>query len=389
MLVDFLIILFFLGTVARGRDVGLIRQACSAAGFFVGLFGGAALRPHLANVAHTPLGRMGVTLGTTLLCIAVCMSIAEAVGARLKTHLLHHKINRLDVGFGAVLGGVTVLVTVWLGAPALKALPSPSLQQAVDASRIVAGIDKVLPKAPDVVARLGQIIDPNGFPQVFAGLEPKPATDAPPPDLGSLNAAVKKDRASVVKIQGDGCGGIVEGSGFVVGDGLVATNAHVVAGVAQPTITDGNGTHAATAIWFDPDLDFAVLRTSNLKGKPLDLNTSSVASGSAGAVLGYPGGGGFTAGPAAVLDEFTATGRNIYGKGNTQRDVYELKATVRPGNSGGPLIATDGSVTGVVFAQSTTYDQVGYALAMRQVATELYQASARNTPASTGACTQE
>jgi S1-C subfamily serine protease len=386
MLIDIIIVILFLSSLMRGREIGLIRQACSAVGFFIGLFVAAGLRPHVISLAHSPLSRLALTFSVTLACAAVCMTLGEYGGVALKRRLLHHKINRFDTVLGAVSGSVALLLAVWLAAPAVQALPYSDLKQDVRDSHIVAGLDRVLPKAPDIIASLGRVIDPNGFPQVFAGLEPKPATDTPLPDLGSLNAAVKKDRASVVKIEGRGCGGIVEGSGFVASAGFIATNAHVVAGVQNPKVIDGNGEHTATAVWFDPNLDFAVLRVDDLAGKPLDLNTGRVSTGSAGAVLGYPGGGNFTVGPAAILDEFVANGRNIYGQGDTNRDVYELKATVRPGNSGGPLIAADGSVTGVVFAKSTTYDQIGYALAMQQVATELYQATTRNTVVSTAAC---
>ena len=232
------------------------------------------------------------------------------------------------------------------------------------------------------------MIDPNGFPQVFTGLEPSLPTNTPLPNLGSLTAAVQKDRASVVKIEGRGCGGIVEGSGFVASSGFVVTNAHVVAGVANPVVLDANGEHATEVVWFDPNFDLAVLRVSGLAGKPLDIDTAHAPNGTASVVLGYPGGGPFSAAPATVLSDFTAVGRNIYGQGATSRDVYGIKATVIPGNSGGPLVNRSGAVIGVVFAESTTYNQVGYALATPQVVTELHQAEARNTPVGTGQCAE-
>jgi S1-C subfamily serine protease len=162
-----------------------------------------------------------------------------------------------------------------------------------------------------------------------------------------------------------------------------------VAGIAHPYVQDGNGTHSATVIWFDPNLDFAVLRVSNLSGGPLTVNSGIVKNGTPGAVLGYPGGGPFSADPAAVSDEFDATGRNIYGTGYTDRDVYEIQANIIPGNSGGPLVNSIGDVIGIVFAESTSYNHVGYALTTNQALHELSEAEASNQAAvGTGSCAQ-
>jgi S1-C subfamily serine protease len=193
----------------------------------------------------------------------------------------------------------------------------------------------------------------------------------------------------VVKIVGQGCGGLVDGSGFVVGSNLVVTNAHVVAGISRQFVVDSDGTHSATAIWFDPELDLAILRVANLAGQPLQLAGGIVPDKTAAVVLGYPGGGSFTANPASVLDQFTATGRDIYSRGVTDRSIYELAADIEPGNSGGPLVTADGKVIGVIFARSTTYDNVGYALTMDTVIDAISKASARNNAVDTGSCASE
>ncbi|HXR49483.1 MAG TPA: MarP family serine protease, partial [Verrucomicrobiae bacterium] len=333
MIIDLLIILFAISALYRGREIGFVRQLCSTVGFFGGLFLGALLEPHLVGLAHTAAGRSLVTLLTMLGCALVLLTIGEYIGIRLKHKVLLKRVNRLDNGLGAVLNIVSLLFSIWLTAAIIGALPFPSLQATLHSSRIVRGLDRLLPSAPTIIADLGHLIDPNGFPQVFIGSEPSPRSGINLPSLGELQAAVDKDKYSVVKVEGQGCGGIVEGSGFIVGNGLVATNAHVVAGIRSPYVEDSNGTHRAVPIWFDPNLDFAVLRVSNLAGHPLILASSQASSGTPGAVLGYPGGGPLSAGPAAVLDEFTASGRNIYGRGNTNREVYEVQATVIPGNS--------------------------------------------------------
>jgi S1-C subfamily serine protease len=174
----------------------------------------------------------------------------------------------------------------------------------------------------------------------------------------------------------------------VVGSNLVATNAHVVAGISKPYVQDSDGTHGATPVWFDPKLDFAVLRVPNLAGHSLVIANKSAPVGTAAAVVGYPGGGGFKATPAAVSNHFVASGRDIYGRSHTDRDVYELRAKVIPGNSGGPLIAKDGTVIGVIFAESSTYEDVGYALTTGQVTDAINRAVAQNQRVSTGRCAE-
>jgi S1-C subfamily serine protease len=388
MLIDLAIIVFAISALFRGREIGFVRQLCSTAGFFGGLFLGAWLEPHTVGLVHTQNGRAIVTLVTTLGCALMLLTVGEYIGLRLKHGVRLKRVNAFDNGLGALLGVISLLFSIWLVAAVIGSLPFSGLQSALHDSRIISDLDKALPEAPAVIASLGHLIDPNGFPQVFIGSEPSPRTGVNLPSLGIMQAAVQSDKLSVVKVEGQGCGGIVDGSGFVVGSGLVATNAHVIAGILHPYIEDSNGTHSATVIWFDPNLDFAVLRVDNLAGKSLLISTSHVNSGTAAAILGYPGGGPFTANPAAVLDEFTATGRNIYGSGNTNRDVYEVQANIIPGNSGGPLVDKDGKVIGVVFAESTTYQHVGYALTTGQVSTEINQAGSLKQAVSTGRCAE-
>jgi S1-C subfamily serine protease len=388
MWVDILIVAFCLSALYRGREIGFVRQACSTVGFFGGLFLGAWLQGHTVKLAHAADGRAIITLLTTLGSAMVFLTIGEVIGIYLKRRVVVKRINLVDVYLGALVSVVTVLISSWLLASLLGSLPLQSINDSVKRSRIVRSLNRALPSAPNLIADLGRLIDPNGFPQVFIGSEPNPPSNIALPSLGVLRAAVEADRASVVKLEGEGCGGIVEGSGFVVGSNLVATNAHVVAGIRHPYVIDSNGTHSGTVISFDPNLDFAVLRVSNLAGKSLVISHAHVGAGTPAAVLGYPGGGGFSAGVAAVLDQFTASGRNIYGRGATTRDVYELRAHIIPGNSGGPLVATDGTVIGVIFAESTTFQSVGYALTTTQATTEINQAAASNHAVSTGSCTQ-
>jgi S1-C subfamily serine protease len=385
---DVVIVLFLVATVIRGFEVGFIRQFFSTAGFFGGLFLGAWAQGKFIHLAHSVDMRAFIALAFTITCALLLMGIGEYVGWMLKFKVKDTPwANRIDRFFGSGLAIVALVAALWMGAAVLRTLPNKDFQKTIRTSRIISAIESNAPSAPDVLTKVGRLIDPNGFPQVFTGLEPYIKNDTPLPDMGDMTPVVQASRTSVVKIEGRGCGGIVEGSGFVAADGYVVTNAHVVAGVASPFIIDSGGSHRATAVLFDPNLDVAVLRATGLTGTPLSLHADAMASGTSAVALGYPGGGDFTASPAAIIDRFTATGRNIYNQGQTNRDVYGIKADIVEGNSGGPLIAKDGSVVGVIFARSTTYSQVGYALTMHDVIDDVNQAKQRTTAVNTGSCT--
>ncbi len=388
MLINLLIVVVAAAAVYRSWHSGFMRQFLTSGGFFAGLFIGRWVESYTITFVHTPTSRGVMTIITILGIALCCLVIGEYIGISLKYHLLGKRLNKLDNGLGAVLTVCSILVSVWLLSAVANSLPASALSMALNKSQIVNGINRVLPSAPNLIADLGKLIDPNGFPDVFVGGKPIPQGSVNIPSLGSLQSAVNADKTSVVRIQGRGCGGVVSGSGFVVGSNLVATNAHVVAGISRPMVQDISGSHTARVIWFDANLDFAVLQVSGLSGKPLPLSANAASRGTPAAVLGYPGGGEFNAGPAAVLDEFEASGHNIYDTGITLRSVYEIQATVIPGNSGGPLVGANGDVIGVVFAESTTYNHVGYALTMTKVISEIQQA--RNNPktVSTGACAE-
>jgi S1-C subfamily serine protease len=385
---DLFIGLFLAAALIRGTEVGFVRQFFSTAGFFVGLFLGAWVNSALSELVSTPSSRALLSLIVLITAALMVMYVGEYVGLRLKFSLRDARLtNKLDKFFGSILAALTLLLAVWMGASIFRNLPDSGWQRQIRNSRIVALLDNHLPSAPSVLTKLGHLIDPNSFPQVFTGLEPSLETDAPLPDMGELTPAVQKVRPSVVKIQGEGCNSAVEGSGFIAGDGAVVTNAHVVAGVDQPFVIDQRGRHGAKIVLFDPDLDIAILRAKNLAGQPLPLNGQSAANGTPTAVLGYPSDGGFTAGPGVILDKFEAVGRNIYNRGTTIRQVYSVKTDIEHGNSGGPMINKNGQVIGVVFAKSVNYEQVGYALTMAKVIQDINKATGLEDKVSAENCT--
>lgn len=388
-LTDVAIIMLAITAGARGIELGLLRQSLSAIGLLLGLLLGAWLQQYAVGHVQTPGSKALVVLLVVVSCALLLMNIGEFLGIALKQKLQHrrlHVLEKADKAAGALIGAALLILVVWLSVALFNRVPVAALQKQLQGSVIISSLNQLLPNAPQSITRAGQLIAPNGFPDVFEGLEPHIDTDKPLPSIGELDKAVASSRSAVVKVVGDGCGSGSSGSGFVAAPGTVITNAHVVAGIAKPSIIDARGQHAARVIWFDPELDIAILRSSAVAAAPLPLQPTAASDGSPVAAVGYPGGGDFTASPGAILTSFIAVGRDIYNQQTTERRVYFVKTQVAQGNSGGPLLNARGEVIGVIFAKSNSYDDVGYALMMQPVVRALEQAAADKT-VSTGGCT--
>jgi S1-C subfamily serine protease len=192
---------------------------------------------------------------------------------------------------------------------------------------------------------------------------------------------------SVLKIRGaNECGKGVEGTGFVIGRGYLMTNAHVVAGVDDPNVIVGNRANDAKVVHYDPEIDIAVLKFkggANLKRLEFDR---TAAAEDPIAVLGYPQDGPFDVQPGRIRAEQRLRSPDIYGVGTVIRDVYSVRSLIRPGNSGGPIVDSEGDVVGVVFAASVTDSETGYALTADQVIDIAREARSQTAAVDTGAC---
>ena len=383
-IVDLLILLVLATAIVHGVRVGAAVQIASFAGLWGGLALGAALAPTTSRLVTGPGMRALVAAATVFGVSGALSAVGRTISARLIARTRSKTVASANAGLGALVGGVASLLATWLIASMLSTLPVPALTSAIQRSAILHGLNDVMPPAPSIFSRIQRVLDPAGFPNVFAEFEPPSASPLPPPSDPAIRAAVAKASPSTVKVVGEACGEIISGSGFVIARNTIVTNAHVVAGESGETVDDRAGTHPAYPVFFDPKLDIAVLHVSGLGDVPLAMDAGTVGRGTNGAVLGYPGGGPLTTGPAVVLREETAVGRDIYGQTLTARDVYELQATVRPGNSGGPLVNTAGTVVGVVFARSSRDPSTGYALTSASVASRI--ASRGSSVVSTGPC---
>ncbi|HWC36948.1 MAG TPA: MarP family serine protease [Acidimicrobiales bacterium] len=385
-LVDIVLLLLLVASIVHGVRLGAAIQVMSFGGFWLGLFLGALLAPRIANSVSGSVAKATVSLVVVFGLAAILGGIGRVFGVRLWRVLRRAHLAPADAGLGAIIAFIATLVASWLVASILVSAPAPQLSSEIRGSAILGAVDGVLPPAPSVFARIQRLINTEGFPTVFAQLPPATSGPVTLPTAPALRAATLAAGGSTVKIEGVGCGQIQEGTGFVVAPNLVVTNAHVVAGILSPKVFDRVGSHRSEPILFDPSFDLAVLRTTGLNDPTLRLLDTNVGRGTQGAVMGYPGGGSFDVEPAGVMQEFDATGRDIYGQGLTTRPVYELQSVVRPGNSGGPLVEPDGTVVGVVFSRSASDPNIGYALASPGVVSRVHQAQVTNSPSGTGSC---
>jgi S1-C subfamily serine protease len=295
----------------------------------------------------------------------------------------------VDSALGAVFGVVMTLISYWLIGSLLLQGPSQSLAHELRRSNVLAKLDE-LAKPPNVLATLGQYLNTSGFPQVFApGFSPPVGPPVKLPSVKKFKRTYKDADQSTVRIIVSGCGGLQLGSAWVASRTAVVTNAHVVAGGRHVVVQDTFGNHRGVVVLFDPRTDLAVVHVARLRDPRLRLVKRVVKRGTQGVTLGYPGSrrGALVAFKAAVQGSFKAQGRDIYGRSFVRRDIYQLRANVRQGDSGGPFVLPGGRVAGVVFAASLTQANTGYALTGRQVAKDVARGVRARRAVSTGPCT--
>jgi S1-C subfamily serine protease len=386
-LLDLLLVALIGLAAFSGFRRGALLQLITYLGLFLGLVVGALLAPAIAGLADDPGIRSAIALGSFLAIAGIGDAAGWLVGAKVWAAARGSRFQHVDAAGGSFVAIVALLLASWFVGLNLAQGPIPTVARQVQGSAILRGIDVVMPTPPSVMNGIRAFLNRFGFPEVFAGLPQAPAGPVNPPSQAQAGLAFDAADESTVKVAGEACGRIQEGSGFVAAEGMVVTNAHVIAGVADPQVIDQGGVSqpAVTAL-FDPDLDVAILRVGSSPGPVLDLVNRLVDRGAKGAVIGYPGGGELTGRRAAVRQSLDARGRDIYGDDTVVREIYELQAVVRRGNSGGPFVLVNGRVAGVIFAASTTDPGIGYAITSRDVLPLLRRAGGRAGEADTGGC---
>ena len=376
--------------------VGGFRQGfVTAALSFLGFFGGAVLGAQLADpvasrLAENSSWRIAVAVAVVLAFALLGQVMAVWVGNQLRQRLTWRPAQAVDSVLGAVVSALAVLLVFWMVATPLAAAPYPRLSSAVRDSEVVRAVDDVVPRqVRSIYSSLRDAVRGYDFPEVFGPLVPTRVRNVPAPDPALLRSrAVATARPSVVKITGlaSSCARRVEGSGFVYSADRIITNAHVVAGVRQPAVEVAGEQRQATVVLYDPGRDIAVLAVPDLGLRPLSFAARPVDTGDDAIVLGYPEDGPFFAGAARIRDRMEIRGPDIYDDRTVTRQVYSIYGDVRSGNSGGPLIAPDGTVLGVIFAAAVDQQFTGFALTAAEVAPDARAGIRATQPVDTGGC---
>lgn len=391
-ILDVIVIGVALAAGLRGWRRGLLGQAFELGGGFLGLLAGIALGPRVAGLFSQSAGIQAALI--SLFAVFVLFSLGQSggyvVGHRFGRMARNARLGPVDSGLGSGFGAVVTLLSFWLVGSLLIQGPSAELARAFQHSRVLRAMNDTMPDPPNILAYIRQYLDTSGFPQVFAGMPPPVGEPVQLPGNRAARRAVRAAEQSTVRVVVPACGGTQLGSGWVAAPDVVVTNAHVVAGGTEITIQDRPGnSHSGRVVVFDPQIDVAVVRTQGLTAGGLALDTTRYERGEPGATLGYPGalGGRMDVHRAAVQAVYDATGKDIYGRGNVSREVYELRSQVRQGASGGPFVLPSGTVAGVVFAASTTNNEIGYALTGAQVEQHVNEGLERTQAVGTGRCT--
>ncbi|HEY9290512.1 MAG TPA: MarP family serine protease [Microlunatus sp.] len=392
---DIGLVIIAIAVMIGGWRRGALVGAGSLAGLICGFVVGGRLRPvvldwldagHSSLAEHPIIVSAVVLLGSALILQTLGYAIAASVRQRLGDGI----VRGTDSLGGAVLSLLTLGLVVWLAAGFVRTTPLVAANQAVADSKIINGIDEAAPiPSSHALATVAGFLQDNGFPRVFSnGSESVRQVDAPDQ---TIPRAVRNASESVVRVLASAptCGRSSEGTGWMTTDDRIVTNAHVVAGADRIAVQSrGVGVaHAARLIAFDPRRDVAVLQVDGLDADPLPT-AGRLDRGDPAVLTGYPGNGPYTQTPARVQQTLTATGLDIYSRHVTARDIYALRAIVRPGDSGGPLFNDAGKVAGMVFARSTSDPDTGYALTLHEVRPVLQDSAAGKT-VSTGQCMTE
>ena len=385
---DWFLVVLVLAYAVSGYWQGFIAGAFATGGLLLGGLVGIWLAPRLLGDADPALWVSLAALFVVLVCASFGQAILQYAGAKIRSRITWQPARALDAVGGAALSMAAVLVVAWALGVAVSGSKLPWASREVRDSAVLQRVNGVMP--PDAVEALNSFNDVVGSSFFPRYLEPFAREQivhvGPPPGRVARDPDVQRAQQSVFKIRGENsCDRGVEGSGFLYAPDRVMTNAHVVAGVDKPVVLVGESEKPARVVYYNSKTDVAVLAVDGVRGPFLRFDRDGKPR-QAGAVLGYPQDGPFNVQAARIRGEQRLRSPDIYGNGTVIREVFSLRALVRPGNSGGPLVSSAGRVLGVIFAASVSDGDTGYALTAEQVSDAAAQGLTRSNTVSTGDC---
>jgi uncharacterized membrane protein required for colicin V production len=387
-LLDWLLVLLVLAYALSGYWQGFVTGAFATGGLLLGGLFGVWVAPLALGDANPSLLVSLGALFIVILSASLGQALFQYAGARVRDKIRWQPIRAIDAVGGAILSAVAVLLVAWALGVAIAGAGLNGVTPMVRTSAVLREVDHVLPdQASSLLSAFNNVVGTSFFPRYLEPFAPERIVEVGPGPKRLLHDPdVEEAAESVVKIRGtNDCGRGVEGSGFVYSDGKVMTNAHVVAGVDDPEVVMGDNSIPATTVYYNADLDVAVLDVDTSAVSSLDFDTGADSEDGV-AILGYPQDGPYDVQPGRIRSEQRLRSPNIYGDGTVIRQVFSLRGLVRPGNSGGPIVSSGGDVVGVVFAASVTDRDTGYALTAEQVSRSAAIGATSDAEVSTGDC---
>jgi S1-C subfamily serine protease len=385
---DWFLVFVVLAYAVSGYWQGFISGAFATAGLLLGGLLGVLIAPRLLGDAAPALWVSLAALFVVLVCASFGQALLQFAGTRIRDTITWQPVRALDAVGGAALSAVAVLVVSWALGVAVSGAKLPWVSDQVRESAVLKRVDEMMPaRAVSALDSFNDVVGSSFFPRYLEPFAPERIIEVgPPPGKIARDPDVRRAAASVVKIRGENsCSRGVEGTGFLYSPDRIMTNAHVVAGVDDPNVVVGDTEVPATVVHYDEDLDVAVLAVQDV-GRPFLRFDFEGQERDPGAVLGYPQDGPYDVQSARIRSEQRLRSPDIYGEGTVVREVFSLRALVRPGNSGGPLVSDEGEVLGVIFAASVTDDETGYALTAEQVRESAARGKLSADEADTGRC---
>jgi S1-C subfamily serine protease len=385
---DWFLLVLVLAYAVSGYWQGFISGAFATAGLLLGGLLGVLLAPRLLGEAVPALWVSLAALFVVLVCASFGQALLQFAGSRIRDRITWQPMRALDAVGGAALSAVAVLVVSWALGVAVSGAKLPWVSGQVRESRVLGEVDRLMPtRAVSALDSFNDVVGSSFFPRYLEPFAPERIIDVgPPPGRIARDPDVRAAAASVLKIRGENsCNRGVEGTGFLYSPTRLMTNAHVVAGVDDPTVLVGDTEVGATVVHYDEELDVAVLAVDGV-GRPFLRFDTDGRERQAGAVLGYPQDGPYDVQSARIRNEQRLRSPDIYGDGTVVREVFSIRSLVRPGNSGGPMVSQEGRVLGVIFAASVTDSETGYALTAEQVQESAARGATSDAQVDTGPC---